>query len=126
MNDKEELKALARIGLALSGDERNPFIDSIIPEHILHQYDPHDVLEVAVDNGCIIAACCSDGEKYRANGVWLKPSPEMKERLRSYHNISHSYCPDCYDLAMDDIAEYKTQLAKRSSQDNLDDQVSYQ
>jgi hypothetical protein len=70
-------------------------IDTIIPEGVLHTFKDEDVLSVAYDYGFQISACCKDRVKYRANGVWLKPSEGLAAKLASYENLSHGYCNTC-------------------------------
>jgi hypothetical protein len=73
----------------------NTFIDRVIPDSILHKYDPKDVLEVACDAGFMIVQCCNS-DRYKANGVWVKPDERLKDKLlRHNKNYSDTFCPPC-------------------------------
>ena len=99
---REELADLVKKRLAETGiDPKTKTIgydpeneEGVIPNHVLHQYDPKDVLCVAADNGFMIAQC-SFGDKYKANGAWIEPDKELLNLLVSYSPLSHSLCPDC-------------------------------
>lgn len=93
--DLEELKELVAVTLDGTGiDPASERIDTLIPDGILHQYNPKDVLKAAVSSGLMIAQC-SFRDQYRANGVWMKPDAELEKYLAGYKRLSHTLCPDC-------------------------------
>jgi hypothetical protein len=93
---KQELSTL--VAVTLDGtriDPKTSKIDKVIPDSILYQYDPDDVLEVAADYGFMIVKCCM-GNEYKANGVWREPnSLALEFKLSRHKQLSHTYCPLC-------------------------------
>ncbi len=84
------------VDVTLSGTGICPsstFIDRIIPDIILHDYDPKYVVDVADDRGFGITKCCM-GPEYKANGVWVKPDERLSSKLYGNKGISHGFCPE--------------------------------
>ena len=91
---KQELAELVDVTLDGTGiNPENELIDRIIPDIILHQYAPQDVIEVANDKGFRIVKC-SMCEEYKANGVWVKPDENLRSRLYENKRASHGFCPE--------------------------------
>ena len=91
---KQELAEL--IDVILDGTKINPsseFIYELIPDRILHQYTPQDIVEVANDKGFKITKC-SIGQEYKANGVWVKPDERLSFKLNENKGVSHGLCPE--------------------------------
>jgi len=88
-------------------DPSQHFIDQIIPQDIVHQYSPQDVLSAAFTSGCLITRCCHDHNQYKANGVWLEAPPELAPQLKEYPNLSEGYCPACSENLKAEIHHFR-------------------
>jgi hypothetical protein len=91
---KQELAVLVDVTLDGTGIcPSSEFIDRVIPDTILHQYDPQNVVEVAHDKGFRIVECCM-GPEYKADGIWIKPDERLSYKLHGNKGTSHGFCPE--------------------------------
>ena len=100
---REELAKLVEVTIDGTGiDPTKTFIDRVIPDVILHQYDYKDVLLVACDNDFRLLKCPScylvkEATSYKANGEWVKVNEddELYSKVNSHNKFGDGKCPDC-------------------------------
>jgi len=98
---KEELGKLVAVTLDVTGiNPQKVFIDKVIPDCVLHDFKPLDVLAAAEENGFIIDQCYLCHESYKANGVWIKPELPFALELSRHQSLSHGQCDNCYSYAL--------------------------
>ena len=94
---REELARLVEVTIDGTGiDPTKTFIDGVIPDVILHQYDYNDILWVACDNGFTLIKCPScylvkEATSYKANGEWVKVTEddyELYSKVSSYKKLA--------------------------------------
>jgi hypothetical protein len=75
-------------------DVSTMYIDRLVPENLLHNFQAEDVLNIAYKLGFKVDVC-RNKDGYRANGIWVKPSGLLLEQLKSYSNLNTSCCNKC-------------------------------
>jgi len=111
---KEELVQLVK-GQIGTQDPTRTTIDRVVSENILHLFNPNDVLGVAYDFGMLISACATDGQRYKANGQWITPTPDLAQKLGNgnYKNLSDTYCDKCAKEVQQQIDAMKQEELSR-------------
>jgi hypothetical protein len=97
MKDKKDMTKRMELALLIasklgSNSVSGSHIDDVVSKKELEEFNSEDVLQVSYKLGFRIDAC-RNGDRYRADGVWLKPTESIfLQMLRSYHNLNYTYC----------------------------------
>lgn len=74
-------------------------IDNLLSEEQIHNWDPETVLKAALDEGLHISKCLhpihNGQEPYKANGIWVNPSEQLRTQLEKSDDYSYGYCKSC-------------------------------
>ena len=93
---KDELETLVSVTLDRTGI--NPLktrIDKVIPDIILNDYAPKDVVEVALEHG-FTAEICTSCSSVRVNGKWVPVEADLEKQASEQSSRFHSTCNRCY------------------------------
>jgi hypothetical protein len=102
---RQDLAALVQVVLDGTGiDPEKTRIDCVMPDVILSQYDPKDVVEVAVDNR-FVAELCPTCLAVRVNGKWIPAEKDLVNRASAQGRF-HSTCDRCYAGYVNKIHEF--------------------
>ncbi len=94
---KRELERLVAVTLDRTGiDPTRTRIDCVVPDSILDEYDPKDVVEVALDKG-FVAELCTLCPSLKVNGKWVPVEADLLKKASSKGRSKfHSTCNSCY------------------------------